>query len=154
MRLDARKHGWRTPQWKLIRALEPDFHFGLPAELYNLVEDPGEQHNLAAEQPDVVAALTARMDAWISRRETATGLPNPIDHQPGWHDVEGIDYFTSSQQAYDNLRIGRPSREALQRQRAQSSPTGIHNPDWSERAAPGANLQAGPTNRLKTERSS
>jgi len=22
-----RKHGWRTPQWKLIIALEPDFHF-------------------------------------------------------------------------------------------------------------------------------
>ena len=22
-----RKHGWRTPQWKLMVALEPDFHF-------------------------------------------------------------------------------------------------------------------------------
>src|SRR5690606_14340672 len=22
-----RKHGWRTPHWKLIVALEPDFHF-------------------------------------------------------------------------------------------------------------------------------
>jgi arylsulfatase A-like enzyme len=22
-----RKHGWRTPQWKLMIALEPDFHF-------------------------------------------------------------------------------------------------------------------------------
>ncbi len=22
-----RKHGWRTPEWKLIVALEPDFHF-------------------------------------------------------------------------------------------------------------------------------
>ena len=35
-----RKHGWRTPQWKLIEALEPDFHFKPAVELYNLVEDP------------------------------------------------------------------------------------------------------------------
>ena len=123
-------------------------------ELYNLVEDPGEQHNLAAEQPDVVAALTARMDAWTSRREAETGLPNPIHHQPGWHDVEGIDYFTSSQQAYDSLRIGRPSREALQRQRAQSNASQNRNSDRAERAARGEVPQAGPTDLLTTERNS
>ena len=37
-----RKHGWRTPEWKLIQALEPDFHFKPEIELYNLVEDPDE----------------------------------------------------------------------------------------------------------------
>ena len=44
-----RKHGWRTPQWKLIVALEPDFHFKPEVELYNLVEDPHEDNNLAGE---------------------------------------------------------------------------------------------------------
>ena len=44
-----RKHGWRTPQWKLMVALEPDFHFKPQVELYNLVEDPDENHNLAEE---------------------------------------------------------------------------------------------------------
>ena len=34
-----RKHGWRTPQWKLIHALEPDFHFKPEIELYNLTDD-------------------------------------------------------------------------------------------------------------------
>ena len=116
-----RKHGWRTPQWKLIRALEPDFHFMPPVELYNLIEDPEESCNLAEELPEVVAALTARLDEWVSKREAEAGLPNPIHHQPGWHAIEGIDYFTSSQQAYDNLRIGRPSQEALQRERRQKS---------------------------------
>ncbi len=111
-----RKHGWRTPQWKLIRALEPDFHFMPPVELYNLVEDPEESVNLAEELPEVVSALTARLEAWVREREAATGLPNPIHHQPGWHEIEGIDYFTSSQQAYENLRIGRPSQAALQRE--------------------------------------
>ena len=119
-----RKHGWRTPQWKLIRALEPDFHFMPPVELYNLVEDPEEKFNIAEELPEVVAALTARMDAWVSKREAEAGLPNPIHHQPGWHDVDGIDYFTSSQQAYDNLRIGRPSVEALRRERSQMRSAG------------------------------
>ena len=75
-----RKHGWRTPQWKLMLALEPDFHFKPPVELYNLVEDPDENHNLAAVLPDVVEALSAQLDAWVSRREAATGLPNPIHH--------------------------------------------------------------------------
>ena len=42
-----RKHGWRTPEWKLIRALEPDFHFKPSVELYNLIHDPDENENLA-----------------------------------------------------------------------------------------------------------
>lgn len=105
-----RKHGWRTPHWKLILALEPDFHFKPPVELYNLVEDPEENHNLAEERPDVVMALTHRMQAWISRREAETGLPNPIHHQGDWHGHEGVGSFTSSQQAYDTLYIGSASQ--------------------------------------------
>ena len=42
-----RKHGWRTPEWKLIVALEPDFHFKPEVELYNLIEDPDENRNVA-----------------------------------------------------------------------------------------------------------
>ena len=58
-----RKHGWRTPEWKLIVALEPDFHFKPPVELYRLTDDPEELHNLADELPDVVAFLRERMEA-------------------------------------------------------------------------------------------
>ena len=50
-----RKHGWRTPQWKLIRALEPDIHFHPEVELYNLLTDPEELVNLAPSEPGVVA---------------------------------------------------------------------------------------------------
>jgi arylsulfatase A-like enzyme len=103
-----RKHGWRTPQWKLIHALEPDFHFKPEVELYNLVEDPAELRNLAAEHPEVVSMLEAQMAAHIARRTKAVGLPNPIENQPGWHGRPGIDYFTSSRQAYDTLHIGSP----------------------------------------------
>ena len=107
-----RKHGWRTPEWKLIVALEPDFHFKPEIELYNLIADPGETNNLAEAEPQVVAMLRARMDAWIDQREAETGLPNPIHHQGDWHGHEGVGAFTSSQQAYDTMHIGDPDQAA------------------------------------------
>jgi len=107
-----RKHGWRTPEWKLIVALEPDFHFKPKVELYNLIEDPLENVNLAEARPDVVALLRKRMKAWIAKREQETGLPNPIDHQGDWHGHTGVGAFKSSQQAYDTLHIGDPLQAA------------------------------------------
>lgn len=107
-----RKHGWRTPLWKLIVALEPDFHFKPEIELYNLVEDPEENENVAEREPEVVALLKARMDAWIARREAETGLKNPIHHQGDWHGHKGVGPFQTSQQAYDTMHIGDPNQAA------------------------------------------
>jgi arylsulfatase A-like enzyme len=107
-----RKHGWRTPEWKLMVALEPDFHFKPPIELYNLIKDPEENDNLADRLPDVVAHLRARMEAWIAKREKETGLTNPMLTQGDWHGIEGLGPFTSSQQAYDTLHIGDPGQAA------------------------------------------
>ena len=101
-----RKHGWRTPEWKLIRALEPDFHFKPSVELYNLIHDPDENENLADTHPDVVELLTERMNAWIAKREAETGLENPIHNQGDWHGHAGLGSFKTSQQAYDTLHIG------------------------------------------------
>ncbi len=107
-----RKHGWRTPHWKLMVALEPDFHFKPPVELYNLVEDPHEDKNLADAEPGVVDLLRGRMERWIAKRESETGLPNPIHHQGDWHGHEGVGAFKTSQQAYDTLHIGNPQQAA------------------------------------------
>ncbi|MCL4543375.1 MAG: sulfatase-like hydrolase/transferase [Chloroflexi bacterium] len=109
------KHGWRTPEWKLIVALEPDFHFKPPVELYNLVEDPNENVNLAGALPEVVAHLRARMERWIATREEETGLTNPMLTQGDWHGQAGVGTFTSSEQAYNTLHIGGP-RQAAQLQ--------------------------------------
>ncbi|MBZ0300497.1 MAG: sulfatase, partial [Anaerolineae bacterium] len=113
-----RKHGWRTPQWKLMIALEPDFHFKPEIELYNLIEDPEENHNVAEQEPELVAELRRRMDAWIAKREAETGLPNPMHHQGDWHGKEGVGAFKTSQQAYDTLYIG--SASMARRLQAQS----------------------------------
>ncbi|MAS36654.1 MAG: sulfatase [Anaerolineaceae bacterium] len=107
-----RKHGWRTPQWKLMIALEPDFHFKPEVELYNLVEDPDENQNLAETHPDVVAYLRGRMEAFIEQRKAETGLENPMLVQGDWHGHEGVGAFQSSQQAYDTLHIGDPNQAA------------------------------------------
>jgi hypothetical protein len=79
-------------------------------ELYNLIQDPGENENLAEREPGVVAALRERMDAWIARRERETGTTNPIFTNLNWHGGAGdhTGPFTSSQQAYDSLHIGSP----------------------------------------------
>jgi len=73
-----RKRGWRTPEWKLIQALEPDFHNKPPIELYNVVEDPAENHNLADDQPEIVEVLKKRMVSWVEWRMSETRNPDPI----------------------------------------------------------------------------
>ena len=104
-----RKHGWRTPQWKYIHALEPDFHFKPEIELYDLVNDPSESVNLAEQEPKVVKTLEGRMQAWIAKREKETGRTNPMLTNTHWHGVESVPGpFESSQQAYDSLHIGDP----------------------------------------------
>ncbi|MHB1463319.1 MAG: sulfatase family protein [Armatimonadota bacterium] len=100
-----RKNGWRTPQWKLIHALEPDFHFKPEVELYDLLNDPQENNNVAEQNPDVVAFLEARMQAHIAKREAEAGRTNPMYTNLNWHG-RGCGAFTSSQQAYDSMHIG------------------------------------------------
>lgn len=73
-----RKRGWRTPTWKLIDALEPDFHGKPPVELYNLMDDPLELNNLADQESAVVRFLKERMTQWVERRMVETGKPDPI----------------------------------------------------------------------------
>ncbi|OGO74913.1 MAG: sulfatase [Lentisphaerae bacterium RIFOXYC12_FULL_60_16] len=102
-----RKHGWRTPEWKLIHALEPDFHFKPEIELYNLITDPEENHNLATREPDVVRMLEARMLAHIARREKETGRRDPIYTNLNWHG-KGTGPFRSSEEAYNGMHIGSP----------------------------------------------
>lgn len=99
-----RKHGWRTPEWKLIRGLEPDFHFKPEVELYNLIQDPEENVNLAEEEPEVVALLTKRMRDHIAKREKQTKRRNPIYTNLNWSGHGKP--FLSSQEAYDSMHIG------------------------------------------------
>jgi arylsulfatase A-like enzyme len=121
-----RKHGWRTPQWKYIRALEPDFHFKPEVELYDMHADPEERKNLAKKEPAVVAMLETRMQVWIAGREKETGRTNPIYTNLNWHG-KGCGPFKTSKQAYESMHIGSPGAakslqtKELQTQRGQKT---------------------------------
>jgi arylsulfatase A-like enzyme len=119
-----RKHGWRTPEWKLIHALEPDFHFKPEVELYNLIADPAENRNVADEEPEVVRFLESRMQEHIQRREKATGRTNPMYTNLHWA-KEDMGPFESSQQAYDSLYIG----SAAEARRLQAKNAEEEQPD-------------------------
>ena len=102
-----RKHGWRTPEWKLIQALEPDFHFKPEIELYNLIKDPEEYNNVADKEPGVLKMLQERMLQHIAKREKEVGRENPMYNNLNWHGM-GCGPFKTSQQAYDTMHIGDP----------------------------------------------
>jgi arylsulfatase A-like enzyme len=63
----------RQGSWKLI-----DYHETDSRELYNLREDPGEEHDLASANPEKTATLYARLKRW--REEIGAQMPtkNPL----------------------------------------------------------------------------
>ena len=101
-----RKHGWRTPEWKLIVALEPDFHYKPEVELYDLENDPNEFLNIAELRQDVVKELRAKMEAHIAKREAETGRTDPMYTNLNWHGMNLGRGFISSDEAYNSMHIG------------------------------------------------
>jgi len=66
----------RAGDWRLVEFFE-DGH----AELYNLADDLGETHDLAAEMPEKVKELRARLEAWRNSVGAQLPTPNP-DYDP------------------------------------------------------------------------
>jgi arylsulfatase A-like enzyme len=63
----------RTEDWKLVYVPKPD---GPDLRLYDLRNDPGEMHNVAAEHPERVAELRALLD-------TVLAVDADVDHGEG-----------------------------------------------------------------------
>lgn len=62
----------RDGDWKLIEFLEDG-----KLELYNLVHDLGEHHDLAGENPDRAAAMKRRLHKWRQAAGVQMPSPNP-----------------------------------------------------------------------------
>jgi len=97
-----RKHGWRTPEWKLIWSLEPDFHWKPEYELFNLINDPDENNNLAEQMPEMVEMFKNKILKHCEKRSAAVGRKEAPIYR---NYLTGDKPFTSSQEAYDNHRM-------------------------------------------------
>lgn len=62
----------REGDWKLIEHYDTS-----AAELYDLSNDPGENKNLAPEQPQRVTEMRRKLFAWIASVNAQTNTPNP-----------------------------------------------------------------------------
>lgn len=62
----------RDGDWKLIQFYEDNSR-----KLFNLRNDPGEQHDMADAQPEVVAQLARQLARWSRQVEALIPKPNP-----------------------------------------------------------------------------
>ena len=62
----------RMGDWKLIEFFEDG-----RLELYNLKNDPGEKKNVAAERPDLTAAMQEKLKAWRMKVKARMPSKNP-----------------------------------------------------------------------------
>jgi arylsulfatase A-like enzyme len=66
----------RSGPWKLIHYFEDDHD-----ELYNLVDDEKELHDVSADHPDKTAELRQRLGQWLVDVDAKLPLPDP-QHDP------------------------------------------------------------------------
>ena len=64
-------YGWigaiRTKEWQLSKVVDRDrLGYDYETQLYNRADDPDELTNVAAQHPDVVADLGARIDSYLA----------------------------------------------------------------------------------------
>jgi arylsulfatase A-like enzyme len=61
---------FRLPSW----AQDKDFEPGVSSQpqLYNLISDPGERHDVAGDHPDIVKSLQSQLEAIVSRKARET----------------------------------------------------------------------------------
>jgi len=62
----------RSGEWKLIHYYENG-----KDELYNIVDDPGEQNDVLAENGDRATALRQRLDMWLAEVNAKLPIPDP-----------------------------------------------------------------------------
>jgi hypothetical protein len=75
---------WREGPWKMI-----EFYETGRRELFHLERDPGENNNLAPGEPQRVAAMAARLEAWRKEANVQTMTPNP-NYKPNPPGPRGI----------------------------------------------------------------
>ncbi|MGF1483838.1 MAG: sulfatase [Opitutales bacterium] len=73
------QRGVRWDHWMLVRSYHEGYHGFPDLMLFDLANDPHEQHNLAESHPEVVGEGLKRLDAWVTDQlKTATDAIDPM----------------------------------------------------------------------------
>ena len=67
------KYFLRNGRYKYILSRVPDLLGNPDRELYDLEADPAEDHNIAADQPQLAAEMETELEAWIAAKMAAAG---------------------------------------------------------------------------------
>ena len=57
---------WTSTPYKIVRSLKNKKNENLDWELYNLVQDPFEEHNLAGSKPALVERMAEEFNEWAA----------------------------------------------------------------------------------------
>lgn len=91
LRMDQKDLSWAPPGANLLPAILAAYGYRTVREvsrdtpepkvtLFDLATDPGEQHDRAAEAPEVASALQERLEVWLATRQPGHGVAVPEDH--------------------------------------------------------------------------
>jgi arylsulfatase A-like enzyme len=113
----------RTPKYRLVKKIKGpqagsaavnNDESATPWELYDMVNDPGEQKNIAKDNPEIVAELSRKYEEWVDdvSSEGLERMPLPVGYSehnpvtlfaPQSYFSDPIDYFTGRGAANDWL---------------------------------------------------
>ena len=67
------KYYLRTDRYKFILARYPDLLGNPDRELFDLQADPGEDHNIAPDEPQIAAEMEKELEAFVAEKMEAAG---------------------------------------------------------------------------------
>jgi hypothetical protein len=104
----------REGDWLLVEFYDED-----KAELYDLAKDPGQRHDLAAREPERVAAMRAALERWLAENNAQRNAPNPDFHEQEFRKVYGdvdasrFDPLSADEAAWARMREWRKDMNRL-----------------------------------------
>jgi arylsulfatase A len=113
----------REGDWLLVELYDTG-----DAELYNLADDIGERHDLAATEPDRLAAMRAALDAYRRANAAQLNTPNPDFDPHRFHslyvdpDPSRFDPATATAAEWDAVHRWRKRMDASRRDRTIIAP--------------------------------
>ncbi|MCR4415941.1 MAG: sulfatase [Thermoguttaceae bacterium] len=101
----------RADGWKLIRIFHGGDNGAHRYLLFNLRDDLGEKHNLAAQKPELVRELDALIEKFLADTKAVVPIPNPaFDPSKYRPELEGVQTNQKSGKRKGKTKAARPAQ--------------------------------------------